>query len=185
MAEIIDRVYVDHEDGTKECYSVKHNDGKWYNLDGTPYRPRKGYQSPWLLGKGFEANPNNRGGHLKRRKSVGEIIDSMDKHDNAVQALDKKTLLKLYKVLFGTPTRELEKLKNRIDTPLAVAVIIDTLLNPKTRLTAWKEFQTWVFGKAPEAGQMKEVKKDIDFEDMNPEEKEAYETILKKVSNEY
>ena len=145
-------------------------------------RAPKGYRNPDLAGKGFDANPQNRNVD-GAKKSIQSIINRMRK-ENFVE-LDKKSLLEIYKLMFNTPENELKKIAKDPNTPFGVKVIWENLQDPRTRARAWNEYQTWVFGKAPDAGDVaKSQKKDIDFENMNEEEKKAYMTIVKNINKD-
>ncbi len=161
-----------------EHYANLGEDGKWKDLNGDGYQARKGFQPPQVIGKNFEANPENIG--RGERKTVSKMLDQWEREENS-EPLTKKMLLRLYKTLFSRSVGELAKLKGRNDIPLGVAIILENLSNKASKAKAWNDYQQWVFGKAPEAGEMDSVKKDFDFEDMTPEEKEAYDTILRKV----
>ena len=153
-------------------------DGRWKEADGSNYKIIKGRRAPWLEGKGFEANTQNIN-KKGPRKSIGSIIDDMKKADEAgdgVTVLDKRTLMELYKILFNTPANELNKLAKRDDTPLGVAIIIDTLLDKSTRARAWHDYQQYVYGKAPEQ---------VQVTTNTTVTKEEEDAILRVVGNKY
>ena len=110
-------------------------------------RPPKGIRNPYIKDKDFSASlehRNTKGAY----KSIGSIIKRLNNEEYT--ELDKKSLMKLYKIFFNTPTNELRKIMNNKDTPLGAVVIISTLLDEKTRLKAWTEFINWTMGKAPD-----------------------------------
>ena len=146
-------------------------------------RPPKGVRNPYIKDKDFSARPENTNKN-GAQKSIQTLINRMKNED--FQELDKKSLMELYRLMFNTPKSELKRLmKNKQDIPFGVEIIWDNLQDPKTRAKAWAEYQTWVFGKAPNAGEMKEVQKDFDFENLSPEEEQALEVLMRKNIDEY
>ena len=145
-------------------------------------RPPKGYRNPYLKGKDLAANPQNRT-TSGARKSIQTIINRLKSSD--FEAIDKKSLMEIYKLMFNTPYNELNKIANDKDTPWGFKIIFDNLKDEKTRHKAWMEYQTWLFGKAPDAGDVNKHKDDIDFENLSPEEKKAVMTLMKNNNDRY
>ena len=168
-----------------KTYRRSDEDGKWYSECGdryikkyvTDYKERP----PWLVGKGFENNPQNidEGGS---RKSIKTIINRLKSND--FETFDKKSLLEVYKLMFNTPLSELKKIANDHNTPWGFKIIFDNLQDKRTRAKAWETYQSWVFGKAPDAGEVSKQKDDIDFENMSEEQRKAYMTIVKNINSE-
>ena len=154
--------------------------------DGTPdLRYGGGWKGPKdKMSKGF-ADPKNKENINKTgvRRSIGAIIDDMRKDE--VAPLTKEKLMELYKILFATPTYDLNKLKGREDTPLAVVIIIDTLLDKKTRAKAWMDYQNWLYGKAPEAGAVKDHTTDINYEKLTQVQKDAIKALDNSLEDDY
>ena len=144
------------------------------NRKGNPTL-KKGVQPEWLKGKDFKARPENRNNNGPR-KSIQTIINRMKSDE--FEALDKKSLMEVYKLIFNTPENEIMKIANNKDTPWGFKIIVDNLKDKSTRAKAWNDYQTWLFGKAPE-----EVNITTNNAiDMSDEEKQTLrDSILRKI----
>lgn len=143
---------------------------------------KKGEQPPWLKGKDFKANPQNRNKN-GAQKSIQTIINRLK--DNEFTALDKKSLLEIYKLMFNTPPNELKRIARDKDTPWGFVIIFENLQDPKTRAKAWNDYQTWLFGKAPEAGDTKAHSADIIEENLTDQEKALLRKMEDRFSDDY
>ncbi len=143
---------------------------------------QKGKQPEWLKGKDFRSNPQNRN-TKGANKSFKSIVSRLSKED--FQALDKKSLMQVYKIMFNTPEKELKSIYNDKDTPWGFKIIYDTLKDEKTRFAAFKEYQQWLYGKAPEAGEVVKHNTDIRLEDYTAEEQALMKKIDANLEDEY
>lgn len=122
-------------------------ENKWYWEDGREFKHKgSGIRPPWLHGKGFESGTNRN--RLGGRRTITKIMEELN--SDARVELTKKGMIEIYKTLFATSVGDLKKIQKRDDTPLILATIISNLLDDRTRAKALHEYQTWIFGKAPE-----------------------------------
>ena len=143
---------------------------------------KKGVQPEWLKGKDLKANPQNRNTN-GAAKSIQTIINRLKK--NEYTTLDKKSLMEIYKLMFNSPENELKKIANHKDTPWGFKIIFENLQDPKTRAKAWMDYQQWLFGKAPDAGDTKAHSVDIMDDNLTDAEKAVLRKLEDRFDDDY
>lgn len=134
----------------------KDTDGVWRNPDGSKYPGQSikecgelGIQAPWLVGKGFDANPENMANSGRGKTSLVSLAKKW-KEEGAGTEVTKKQIQEVYKQMLSASRREIEKVAKDKDAPLAVTVMAESLLDPKTRAKTLQDTQVWLFGKEAE-----------------------------------
>ena len=109
----------------------------------------KGVSPPWLVGKDFNSNPQNRARAGRGKTSLVSLAKKW-KSEGGDEEVTKKQLQEVYKAMFGASRREIEAVAKDRDAPLAVTVLAESLLDPKSRAKTLADTQQWLFGKAIE-----------------------------------
>ena len=86
----------------------------------------------------------NRGG--RPRKLFRVFNEELKKL--GVEEVGKAQLMEAYAIIFNTDLETLKEWANNDSTPIGLRIIIESLLNKKTRLKAYQEFKEWTFGRA-------------------------------------
>ena len=88
--------------------------------------------------------------------------------------------------MFNTPENELKRIARDKDTPWGFKIIFENLQDPRTRAKAWADYQQWLFGKAPESGDVSQAHShDINMEKYTPQEIALLQKLEDDIDNDY
>lgn len=162
------------EDGEHIAYLG--DDEKWKELDGSPYKAQNHKCSPpWLVGKDFASKKENIQHKGRGKTSLVSLSKKWREEENP--EVTKKQMQTVYKQMLTASRREIEAVSRDRDAPLAVTVLAESLLDPKTRAKTLQDVQVWIYGR--EAEEIKVTTQTIKVDE------EVRETILRKIGEGY
>ena len=136
---------------------------------------KAGVQPEWLKKHSFAVKPANRN-HTGVKRSLVSILKEA-KTLGVEAELNKKQLAKIYKLILNLSAKDIKRIANDKESPIAVVVVCQMLLDEKLKRQAFEFITTQLFGKAPE-----EVRVTTTTDEVTPEEREE---IMKIVGKKY
>ena len=136
---------------------------------------KKGEQPPWLKKHSFANKPENISGKGRGKTSLVSLAKKW-KEEGEDAVVDKKKLQEIFKYMLGDSVRNVEKIAKDKDSPMAVVMLAQAILEDKNKAKNLMDTLIWLFGKE---AQKIEVSKSISTEHISDEAREE----IRKAAN--